>query len=251
MGKISKKDLEAVLNANRFINSENELRRLPMEREQGYLEKIRLGKFHDIVFSDFSTLEHYMGISTKNHKKKFEYTAVAAITLATRAAIEGGLPPDDAYDISETMLQLLEKAMTTEEIHGIIQLSSETFARKVYQARQEKKPYLIEKTRMYVDRNITKKIYLKDIAEYTGVNPTYLSRFFSQYEGVTIHNYIQHVKIEESCKLLVYTEYSIADISQYLGYQSQSNFSSIFKKLKMLSPSEYRKQNQRINYTDL
>ena len=245
--KITKKEVDSILNKNRFINSENELRRLPMQKEYDFLEKIRQGKYHEVTFSAFNTLESYMGISTKDRKKFFHIT-VATITLATRAA-RGGLRPDDSYDISEAMLQLLEKATTIEEMQDVIQLTSVTFARCVHESKQEQKLYIIEKTRVYINRNITKKIYLDEIADYVGVNPTYLSRVFSHKEGMSIQEYIQQEKVTMASNLLIFTNFSVAEISQYVGYQSQSNFSSVFKKWKGIPPSDYRKQNKKINYT--
>ncbi len=247
--KITEAEIEAILNKNKLINSENELKRIPMTREYDFLEKIRLGKYQEITFIDYRELEASMGRSTRDHKRQFEYTTVSGITLATRAAIDGGLRPDDAYDISETMLQMLEQARTIEEMHDIMELTGVVFAHQVQKSKKEISSYLIERCKIYISRNVFLKIYLEDIAEYVGVNPSYLSRIFSLKEGITIQEYIQKKKIDLACNLLKFSDRTIAEIAQYIGFQSQSNFSALFKKWKMVSPTEYRDTNKQINFT--
>ncbi len=242
-------EIEAILNRNKLINSENELKRIPINREHEFLEKIRKGKYQEVAFMDFKELEACMGRSTRDRRRQFEYTTVAGITLATRAAIDGGVRPDDAYDISETMLQMLEQARTIEDMHEIMDLSSIVFAHAVYKSKKEKSSYIMERCKIYISRNIFNKIYLEDIAEYVGVNPSYLSRIFSQKEGMTIQGYIQKEKMNVACNLLKYSDCTIAEIAQHIGFQSQSNFSALFRKWKMMSPTEYRDTNKKINFT--
>ena len=62
-------------------------------------------------------------------------------------------------------------------------------------------------------------------------------------EGITISDYIQREKIEVSCNLLKHSRRTIAEIAQYMGIQSQSNYAENFKKWKGQTPTEYRKEN--------
>ncbi len=77
---------------------------------------------------------------------------------------------------------------------------------------------------------------------------TYLCHLFSREVGISIHNYIQREKITVACNLLEHTTQSISEISTYLGFQSQSNFSAIFRKWKLMTPSQYRKRMYREVY---
>lgn len=128
---VSEEEIEAILNENKLINSENQLRRLSVDHEKTLLEKVRLGKYREIAILDFEELDTYMGMSTKDKFRKFEYTTVASNAMCTRAAIEGGLPPDEAYDISEAMLQRLENAKTIKELHDIMELTAVILAHEV------------------------------------------------------------------------------------------------------------------------
>lgn len=237
---VSEEEIKAILNENKLFNSENELCRLPVEHEKSLLEKVRLGKYREVWVIDFEELDSYMGKSTKDQFRKFEYTTVSANALCTRSAIEGGLPPDEAYDISEAMLQRLEKAKTIRELHDIMELTAVLLAHEVHKYRHEKGSYVLEQCKNYISRNIFSRIYLKDMAEHVGMNPSYLSRFFSAKEGITIQQYIQKEKVKTACNLLRYSDRSVAEIAQYMGFQSQSSFTKVFKRWQSMTPLEYR-----------
>lgn len=248
---VSEEEIEAILNENKLINSENQLRRLSVDHEKTLLEKVRLGKYREIAILDFEELDTYMGMSTKDKFRKFEYTTVASNAMCTRAAIEGGLPPDEAYDISEAMLQRLENAKTIKELHDIMELTAVIFAHEVQKNKHKKSSYVLEQCKNYISRNIFRRIYLNEMAEYVGMNSSYLSRFFSEKEGIPLQQYIQREKVRTACNLLKYSDRSVADIAQYMGFQSQSSFSRVFKRWQAVTPLEYRDQNFQDQFTKL
>lgn len=247
--KITEEEIEEIVTKNRLINNENNLSRLPLEREKRYFDKIRQGKYRELCFMDLDELEQWMGQSTKDKLKMFEYITVAAISMGARAAIEGGMSADMAFDLSDAMLQRLEQARTLKEMHEIIEISGIVYAHEVLKSKMTKNSYLIEQTKNYISSHIFKKISLKQIAEYVGVTPEYLSAVFSKKEKCTIQQYIQKEKMKIACNMLRYSEQSISEISQYIGYQSQSNFAAIFKKWIGQTPSQYREENRTAVYS--
>jgi len=68
-----------------------------------------------------------------------------------------------------------------------------------------------------------------------------LSNLFSGVEGTTIEKYLIQQKIELVKELLVYDEYSLAEIADRLHYSSAQHLSSQFKKTTGLTPSHFRK----------
>lgn len=57
---------------------------------------------------------------------------------------------------------------------------------------------------------------------------------------MTLTDFVLKEKVEESKRLLKYTDKSLSAISSYLGFSSQSHFSNVFQKYADCSPSEYR-----------
>lgn len=70
---------------------------------------------------------------------------------------------------------------------------------------------------------------------------SYLSRLFSDVEGITIEKYIINQKIEKVKELLVYDELSLSEIAFRLGYSSVAHLSAQFKKVTGLTPSHFKK----------
>lgn len=68
----------------------------------------------------------------------------------------------------------------------------------------------------------------------------YLSRLFSETEGITIEQYLIHQKVERAKELIVYDELSLTEIAYKLGYSSPAHLSSQFKKITGMSPKVFR-----------
>lgn len=79
-----------------------------------------------------------------------------------------------------------------------------------------------------------------DLAAYTGLSESYLSRVFKQNLGVSISDYIREKKIEKATHLLKYSDKPIIDIANYLSFSSQSHFIQIFEGFTGLTPKKYR-----------
>lgn len=70
---------------------------------------------------------------------------------------------------------------------------------------------------------------------------SYLSKLFSEVEGITIEKYVILQKIEKVKELLAYDELSLSEIAFQLGYSSVAHLSAQFKKVTGFNPSEFRK----------
>lgn len=88
--------------------------------------------------------------------------------------------------------------------------------------------------------HIKERITIADLAAYTGLSESYLSRVFKQNLGVSISDYIREKKIEKATHLLKYSDKPIIDIANYLSFSSQSHFIQIFESFMGLTPKKYR-----------
>lgn len=69
---------------------------------------------------------------------------------------------------------------------------------------------------------------------------SYLSKLFSEVEGITIEQYLLLQKIEKVKELLHYNEMSLSQIAMDLGYSSTAHLSAQFKKLTGLTPTQFK-----------
>lgn len=92
----------------------------------------------------------------------------------------------------------------------------------------------------YLQKNACKIKGLEDIAEHFGITKEYLCTIFKKQTGITVISYLNNIKIQEACKLLTATNYSVEEISVYCGFQSPIYFHRLFKKLMNHTPAKYR-----------
>ena len=98
---------------------------------------------------------------------------------------------------------------------------------------------------------INQKYYLKsgvnieELAQQLQVGRTTLSGFINTEEGVNFNLWINKLRVDEAKQLLAReSNYSIAQISEMVGFSEQSNFSRQFKLITNESPSTWRQENQ-------
>ena len=94
----------------------------------------------------------------------------------------------------------------------------------------------------YLDANYAEDISLDTLAALTHMNKYYLAHAFAKYTGLSPINYLLQKRIQEAKSLLESTTCSIAEISNILGFSSQSYFSQAFKKATGKTPVQYRSE---------
>lgn len=96
----------------------------------------------------------------------------------------------------------------------------------------------------YIRENYAKKITLTDIANHVGLSKGYLQKVFNKESKTSVIEYLLHYRIEQACKLLIENEYSIAEISDMVGFSDVKNFYVIFKRSINETPGSYREKHR-------
>ena len=96
----------------------------------------------------------------------------------------------------------------------------------------------------YLDANYAEDISLDTLAALTHMNKYYMAHAFTKYAGCSPISYLLEKRIQEAKSLLESTNYSVAQISNMLGFSSQSYFSQVFKKAAGRTPVQYRSENK-------
>lgn len=104
----------------------------------------------------------------------------------------------------------------------------------------------LQKVYDYLYRNMKKEISLEDISHYVNITPTALCRSFKSKTRMTIFGFLNKIRIENACKLLVYSDLTVSQIAYESGFNSMAYFNRRFKEQTGMSPSEYREQGKDI-----
>ena len=208
--------------------------------ENGVLEKTEAR----MTPENLEKVEKIGTLASTNSLKQFEYMAVTACCLASRAAIRGGVNAYEAYQTSEMFLQKISKCTNVMEVLQIHMEISGTFSELVRQVKENRNSDCVEQCKDYIARHRSKKFSLSDVAEAVGKNPSYLSRVFSEQTGMTMQDYALNSRLEAAANMLRFSNESIGEVAEYLCFPSQSYFGERFKKKYGVTPAAYRKQNK-------
>ena len=103
----------------------------------------------------------------------------------------------------------------------------------------------IDKALLYFAEHYHEDICIEDYAEKHHMSTGWFIKNFKQYTGTTPMQYILSKRIHNAETLLENEHYNITEISNIVGYDNPLYFSRIFKKVKGISPTEYRKNIQK------
>ena len=179
--------------------------------------------------------------SSDNHRQ-MEYMVVTILALLTRAAVEGGMNPEEAYILGDVYIRKIEQCSNDTAALTMLGLKAQfEFTEKVKEAKEKKSQFIyVERCKDYIAKNLKKNIKISDIAPALGISKTYLTHKFTETEGMSIQQYILKERCEHAANLLKYSDYPISVISEYFCFASQSHFGSSFKKQFGMTPREYR-----------
>lgn len=210
------------------------------QEEVKTMDYIREGNLEEVVGA-VELLASTAGKLSENEIRNERNLGICSITLATRAAIEGGAAPAKAYKLSDLYINKIDQCKRMTEIFEYRKRSLYDFAKLVVEEREKRaNSRYMEQCKEYIRKYYHQKICIPDIAEALGVSESHLSRIFKKETGESIQKYSMHMRIERAENLLKYSEASLTEISEYLCFSSQSHFGKVFKVYKNMTPKQYR-----------
>jgi two-component system response regulator YesN len=96
----------------------------------------------------------------------------------------------------------------------------------------------------YIKENIAGDLSLSRAAEVVNMNESYLSYLFKKETQTGYIEYVNQVRTEKAAELLQTTNLPSYAIAEQVGYDNINYFGRIFKKIKGVSPQQYRSQFQ-------
>ncbi|MDO6743288.1 GyrI-like domain-containing protein [Tenacibaculum soleae] len=98
----------------------------------------------------------------------------------------------------------------------------------------------------YLRTKYNQKIIIEDLEELSNFSYRNLQRIFKAYYNETIGAYVTRVKVENSAKMLLFTNDKIKDIADNIGYSDVQSYTKSFKKHFGISPAIYRNKKEQI-----
>ncbi|WP_299879529.1 AraC family transcriptional regulator [uncultured Cocleimonas sp.] len=102
----------------------------------------------------------------------------------------------------------------------------------------------ISKVVDYITENYSTQFTMAEIAKKTGMDSSQFSRYFRKASGNTFTDFVNRLRINKACQLLMETDQYVSTICYHVGYNNVANFNRRFIEIKNMTPSDYRKQSK-------
>ncbi|MDR1859080.1 MAG: helix-turn-helix domain-containing protein [Treponema sp.] len=173
-----------------------------------------------------------------DHFQKVQLRALELALVLARAGTSSGI----AGENNAPFIKQIQEAKTIEELSGALHGMAESITTQVTLYQGIPHASAIRKAERYIQKNLSRKISLREIAKFVGLSAPYFSTVFKEEMGENLSKYINRLRVEMAGKLLLETKLSLNDIAYECCLEDQSWFSKIFKSFTGLSPGKYRSQ---------
>lgn len=219
----------------------------PYEAELYFYGNIKNGDAEAVknVIGEFFKDTLVVGRMSDDNLRQSKYFAVSCITLATRYAIEGGLPQSEAYNLSDEYIRFIDGQTRQEDIVDFLVEKAVELAKRVGDCKLRKQyPLHIRQAMKIIDAKLHEKLTVMQVAGECGVSADYLSSQFKKHLGVGLARYIILQKLEASKQMLTEKgRFSCGEVAYILGFCSETHFITSFKKTYGVTPKQYAVQN--------
>ena len=210
--------------------------------EQLLMQAIREGRTEDAIRLAES-MDRDSGRLSRTEVSHRRNLAIIGISLCARAAIDGGISPEEGYRLSGYYIQKCDSSQDPAHLLHYRNRAIEELTVRVKQKLEKPRTSShVERAKDYVRKHYREKIYLDDIADSIGISPTHLSKLFKKETGQCLQDYINEERVYRAANLLMYSDRSLIEIAEYVHFPSQSYFGKIFKQFKGVSPRIFRDQ---------
>ncbi len=164
------------------------------------------------------------------------------------------LPPHSEYKNRENILSLAHMLLKSEAEHPrsirsrylatqiLLELAEGHTEGETDLSRREQ---LIRSVKEFITFHRFSEIKVKDIARELGYHEKYLSAVFHESEGVTLKKFLINTRLAEAKRLLLETDYTVAEVAYYLNFPSPHNFSRFFKQETGMTATDFRSDDRR------
>lgn len=212
--------------------------------ERALLDMVRNGDLNYAeAFSNSSLLSSGVPVSGPDPLRQVKSSITVFTSLVCRAAIEGGLSPEEAYSLGDVYIQRAENARSQQELLNLPATMYDDFIHRVHRCRTNPRySPMVQKCVDYIDLHLEQKIQAADLAAQLGYDDYYITRRFKRETGYSLTNYIKFAKIERAKVLLQSTRLTVQQIADGLGFTTRSYFIQCFKAVTGRTPTAWRAQ---------
>lgn len=161
-------------------------------------------------------------------------------SLVARKLLDNQVPPKKAFAFNYACTEVIS-AMSQA---SFLQVAEELIEFYIDFIADRKQPtyrhQTVNKVIMFINDELESNLTVENIAKHFHISTSHLSRIFREHVGITLVEYLNIRRVEESQYYLRHTTKSITSISNQFHFCNQSYFTRIFKKYTGVTPKHFR-----------
>ena len=215
--------------------------------EAFYLKLVEDGNLqYKELLSNYAAIGDVGKLSNQSALQNAKNTCIPTVTLCSRAAMRGGLPPETAYSMSNFYIQAIDSATSVSEVYAHNSSMLDDYIHKVhdYKALHQNFSKMIADADAFISLHLTEDISIESIARELGYSKYYFSAAFKKSTGKTVNEYIRDRRLEYAKMQLLTSDEKISQLSERLHFISPSYFTKCFKAYFGLTPNDLRATKQ-------
>ncbi len=105
-------------------------------------------------------------------------------------------------------------------------------------------PRRLQRVFSHIEENLERHLTVTELAQAVGMSQYYFSKLFKMSTGTTPHQYVMRQRVERAQAKLRETSVALSEIATQVGFETQSHFTSVFRRLAGHTPKHYRELHQ-------
>ncbi len=93
----------------------------------------------------------------------------------------------------------------------------------------------------YLSENVENKIAFEDVIKKFNLSPSALKKLFRQHVGCGVMEYFTRLKVDRAKEMIREEKYNFTEIAEQLEFNNSQYFTTVFKRISGMTPSEYAK----------
>ena len=211
--------------------------------EERMLSLVKQGKRDELKEFLLHTNYGNSGVAIANPLRQAKDYLISSVTLVSRTAIEAGLDKEEALTLSDNYIQLGELSGSLMDVYRITFQMVMDYTERIASFRFKSG---FSKTTVqviqYLEKHLTESPRLIELSSLSSLSLSQIRLRFKQETGISPHQFLLNLKINEAKRLLKESERTVSEISYYLDFSSQSHFQNLFRKAVGMTPLQYRSQ---------
>lgn len=199
-------------------------------------------KYISLAISHLSNYEFIPGSITIDIDDKIQFTSIQFYHYSNTPThiLIGPYKLDNINDVDSLVPLITQSSLSTLiEMYNFI-INSKKLNKYINDVKI--KSPCVYRAIEYIENNYTNEISIDELCSDLNINKCYFCSIFKKEVGTTFINYLNEYKVEKSKDLLKNSNLSLLDIALTVGFNNQSYYSKVFKKITCKTPVEFRNE---------